>query len=113
MRFMNRYDIEHAYDRFGREATVLGEATRVLKAFQEDVDAHSDGWPYWSAPVKAAAKLIALVEPHCKTWIVVLPEPTMADLRKALVPIKRFLTMRGRAAGMTVSVEPTMEVLRG
>ncbi len=66
MRFMNEYDIEDSVARY-RNHAVLGPATRFLNAYKDEVNAHSDGWPYWSAPVKAAAKLIELTEKGAAT----------------------------------------------
>lgn len=109
MKFMNEMDIQDAVDRF-RNDPVLGPATRFLNNFKNEVNAHSDGWPYWSQPVRAAAKLIELVEGH--RWAgmgayPVLPKPTAADVRKALIPIKAFMTRRGNAAGMRM---PALEL---
>lgn len=104
--FMNESEIEDAVDRFAGHP-VLGPAARFLAAFRHEVNAHSDGWPYWSPPVKAAAKLMTLIHGH--RWAGMgayprLPEPTAADVRKALGPIKSFMTRRGTAAGMSMPV---------
>jgi hypothetical protein len=93
MLYMNEWDIATAWLRAERsQNAVLIRATKFLAQFQEEVNAHSDGWPYWSAPVKAAAKLMTLVQNS--------EMPTETDLRKALTPIKSFYTRRGNAAGM-------------
>lgn len=93
MLYMNREDIARARLRAQHsQNTVLIRATTFLAQFQEEVDAHSDGWPYWFASVKAAVKLMRLIQDS--------EEPTETDLRKALVPIKSFYTRRGNAAGM-------------
>ena len=60
MKFMNTWDIDEAVARFPGHP-VLGKATRFLARFRDEVDAHSDGWAYWAAPVRAAAKLIAMI----------------------------------------------------
>ncbi len=96
MRFMNEYDIEDSVARY-RSHAVLGPATRFLNAYKDEVNAHSDGWPYWSAPVKAAAKLIELIEKGAATE---------QELAKALSPIKAFMTRRGKAAGMVLPQVP-------
>lgn len=77
MMFMNEGDIEFSVERH-RNHPALGPATRFLLAYMHEVNAHSDGWPYWSAPVKAAAKLMTVI----KTG----DAATVADARKALAP---------------------------
>lgn len=92
MRFMNEFDIESAHNRY-RNHPVLGKATRFLLEFMNEVNAHSDGWPYWAVPVRAARQLMELIEDN--------PErATEAAYRKALTPIKSFYTRRGYQAGM-------------
>lgn len=90
MLFMNEYDINRAADQFCGHP-VLGEATRFLADYRDEVNAHSDGWPYWSSPVKAAKALMALIQSG---------NATEAQYRKALGPIRAFYTRRGNAAGM-------------
>ena len=64
----------------------------ILIAFMREVNAHSDGWAYWAAPVKAAEKLMELVQSQ--------EAVTEYDLSRALIPIKSFYTRKGRQAGM-------------
>lgn len=90
MKFMNEYDISLAEQRHIGHP-VLARATQFLMDFREEVNAHSDGWAYWGAPVRAAAKLMTLVEGH---------DATEAQFKAALSPIKSFYTRRGNAAGM-------------
>jgi hypothetical protein len=90
--WMNEYEIDEAVHKHARHP-VLSKATKFLAAFRNEVNRHSDGWPYWRPPAQAADKLMELIE----------REParaTEAELRKALTPIKRFYTTRGKAAGM-------------
>lgn len=94
MRFMNEWDIELAVKRWASHP-VLGPATRFLNAFKDEVNAHSDGWPYWAPAAKSAAKLMALIEDRGEA-------ATAAELRAALAPVKAFMTRRGRAAGMSL-----------
>ena len=104
MIFINEHEIEDAAIRF-RQHPVLGPATLFLRNFADEVNRHSDGWPYWSPPVKAAAKLITLINSHLYAGMGAyprLPEPTLADVQKTLAPIKAFMTRRGIAAGMTL-----------
>jgi hypothetical protein len=109
MLFMNEWEIGEARDRWARHPA-LGPATRFLDAFKNEVNRHSDGWPYWSAPVKAAGKLMTLILDSEKAarerGLAELSSPELAAVRKALAPIKAFMTRRGTAAGMTL---PTLE----
>lgn len=89
--FMNEWEIQTALDRH-RGHAVLGPAVKFLWEFCREVNLHSDGWPYWSAPVKAATRLMTLIQ-HPET-------ATHVELHKALTPIKSFYTRRGYKAGM-------------
>lgn len=83
MYFMNRWEID---DRAFRHQNhpVLGKATRFLQRFRDLIDENSDGWAYWRAPVKAAAKLMDMIQQ---------PETaTEAAYKKAMTPIKSFCT---------------------
>jgi hypothetical protein len=93
MLFMNETEIDMAVSRFNNHP-VLSRATRFLRAFRDDVNGHSDGWPYWSAPVKAAAQLMKLIQTP--------DQATEAALKKAYTPIRRFYTTKGNAAGMNM-----------
>lgn len=103
MLFMNEFEIGEALDRYGSHP-VLGKAARFLARYREQVNQHSDGWPYWSAPVRAAAKLMTLLQDANKAgyqpYASDYTEPSEADLRAALRPIRAFYTRRGYAAGM-------------
>lgn len=99
--WMNRWEIEDACDRFKADP-VLGPAARFLHAFQQEVDRHSDGWPYWSPPSRAARKLMDLLYRHQRNAYPQPAAPTAADVRRCLTPIKAFMTRRGTAAGMVL-----------
>lgn len=90
MRYMNEPEIVAATVRHADHA-VLSPAARFLVAFMHEVNGASDGWAYWKPPVKAARKLMELLERG---------DGTYDDLTKALTPIKRFYSTHGRAAGM-------------
>jgi hypothetical protein len=90
MLFMNRWDIDDAAFRYSAHEA-LGPATRFLQNFRDEVDAHSDGWAYWTPPLKSCAKLMTLIQRG---------DATQAEVRAALGPIKSFMTRRGNAAGM-------------
>jgi hypothetical protein len=91
---MNQMDIDEAVIR-NQQQPVLGKAAQFLASFRDEVDAHSDGWPYWQAPIKAAEKLMQLLQARN-------PNTTMAEFKKALTPIKSFYTRRGYQAGMAM-----------
>lgn len=91
MKFMNECDIDFAVQRHANHP-VLSKATDFLYKFKEEVNAHSDGWPYWSAPVRAAAKLITLIQSG---------DASEKQFTDALSVIKSFYTRRGYKAGMT------------
>ena len=97
MLFMNEMDINAAI--FGRSNDpVLRKAVQFLVAFKDQVNEHSDGWAHWGPPVKAAAKLMTLIQTPPVTGA------TEKDLKLALAPIKAFYTRRGYAAGMQMPV---------
>jgi hypothetical protein len=90
--WMNRMDIDDAVWRWGAHP-VMSKATKFLAAFRDEVDEHSDGWPYWKPASKAACSLMELIQEFPNT-------ATLADVKKAISPIKAFYTRRGYAAGM-------------
>lgn len=98
MKYMNDFDISDAKRRHAM-LPVLSKAVSFLEAFKEEVNAHSDGWAYWKAPVKAADKLMTMIEVDLETGCHI--DATEAKFRAALTPIKSFYTRRGNAAGMS------------
>lgn len=87
MHFMNSHEVENAAVRYAHHP-VLGEATRFLRDFMDEVNGCSDGWAYWPKPVRACHQLFTLIESARENPNAV----TIAALRKALVPIKAFAT---------------------
>jgi len=99
---MNEHEIDEAIARH-RSHVVLSKATQFLAAFRDEVNAHSDGWPYWSAPVHSAAKLMTLIQnPHTATE---------AAFKASLKPIRAFYTRKGNAAGMKWPIPFTVTLL--
>ena len=90
--WMNEYEINEANQRDASNPDVPGKAVRFLVQFMNEVNAHSDGWCYWTPPAKAADKLMRLVQGYS--------EASEHQLKLALIPIKSFYTRRGYAAGM-------------
>lgn len=87
--WMNEYDIEHAAVRFTEETPNLRRGARILMRLVNYTNRNSDGWPYWQKPARAADKLMTLIQAASRYD----PEDiTEADLKKALTPIKAFLT---------------------
>lgn len=96
MHFMNEYEILRAEERFDSHPT-LGPATKTLANLMATVNRCSDGWPYWSAPVRAADKLMTLIEGD-RSWEATYgdrDDVTAAQVKKAYTPIKAFLTRKG------------------
>ena len=71
-------------------------ACRFLIAFKDEVDQHSDGWAYWRAPLKAATRLMKLIQQNGSM--------SDSEFQWALTPIKSFYTRKGTAAGMRFPV---------
>lgn len=92
MHFMNTYEIEEAMYRLVNDEDRLPNLTQgvlVLARLAVWTNRNSDGWAYWPKPVRAARRLMELVQ-SVDRWE---PEDvTSADLRKACAPIKAFLT---------------------
>lgn len=92
MRYMNRWDIEGAVSRF-EDHPILGPATKTLQNLERWADENSDGWAYWPKPCRAAAKLIEIIETAHPFGDG--KEPTEAEYKAALRPIKAFRTRQG------------------
>jgi hypothetical protein len=93
MKFWNEYDVEQAL----RRATNPDRPTRlrgilVVLRLMNWTNANSDGWAYWPKPVRAANRLMELLDSGDR-WEPEDVEPK--DLRKACAPIKAFLTRQG------------------
>lgn len=102
--WMNRMDIEEAVE-LRRMLPNRHRAARFLKEFMDEVDQHSDGWPYWNPPAKAAKQLMEIVHKRPDEYRgLKLEDVTPAQLNKALAPIKAFYTRRGYKAGMKLPV---------
>jgi hypothetical protein len=90
--WMNTWEIEEAANRFSGHP-ILGPATKTLQNLERWTNSHSDGWPYWQKPSRAAAKLMEMIEaahPFRDG-----KEPTEAEYKAALRPVKAFRTRQG------------------
>lgn len=97
MRFMNESEIEDEAARRAGHA-VLGPATQTLRNLMEWANSNSDGWPYWAAPGRAAAKLMELITRDGTAKYIFddeRPDATQAAYRAALTPLKTFRTRQG------------------
>ena len=93
MMFMNEYEIEDALRRFEpTETPNLATAAAALARLCLWTNRNSDGWPYWSKPIRASAKLQTLINSVDRFDPV---DASDKELRAALSPIKAFLTRQG------------------
>ena len=101
--WMNEYEIQEAARDFPQN-TALGKAARFLQEFVEQVNSHSDGWPYWKQPGRAAGQLMDILYNARMNRMRGEGAAQVDDkmILKALAPIKSFMTRRGTAAGMTM-----------
>ena len=91
MMFMNEYDIDCAAHRVGHLPN-LGAAVTTIANLRDWANQHSDGWAYWPKPVRAAEKLMVLIESADRFD----PEDVTAEAYAAAVrPIKAFRTRQG------------------
>lgn len=99
MMFMNEYEVEETVDRWHTIGGVpnLREASLALQSLVTWTNQNSDGWPYWSKPCKAAARLQeALTEANARSRrCEVQRDMTSQELTAALRPVKSFLTRQG------------------
>lgn len=96
MTWMNEFDVEDMTRRYGTDS-LLGPAVLTLQALVVWTNSHSDGWPYWSKPAKAADKLMDLLQQHdrwARRAAMHLPHEPATDVavKAALRPIKAFRT---------------------
>jgi hypothetical protein len=89
MHFMNHCEIDEACYRHAQDP-VLRRASKFLADFRDLIDSCSDGWCSWAPPVRAAHKLMTMLEnPPVGAR---QPVATGAAFLKALTPIKSFCT---------------------
>ena len=94
MIFLNEYEVDSFLLRFDPvEQPNLAYCSRVLAALMEWTDGNSDGWAYWQKPLKASARLSALLHDHRYAEDGV--DVTDVEVKRALTPIKAFLTRQG------------------
>lgn len=97
MLFMNEWEVREARGRYA-DHPVLGPATATLVSLMEWTNKNSDGWAYWPKPVRAAAKLQALIKgDRLSRFDDEREDATPAKLAAALRPIKAFRTRQSAA----------------
>lgn len=103
MRFMSEHSIEGAVEQFKHHPT-LGPASHYLRAWVGIVNGRSDRWPHWTPAIKAAERLIALVDnARVRDGLINQVEwkrrkdPTWGDVLRATRPIERFIQVRRTA----------------
>lgn len=95
MTYMNQFEIEECVRRTSSlpPTSSAARAARFLAAFSDEVNRVSDGWAYWSAPVRACERMMLAAR---------TPNSRPDAFKHALTPIKAFMTRLGRKAGMTM-----------
>ena len=95
MMFMNTWDIEEAAEKH-KAHPILGPATKLLSDLRDMVNSCSDGWAYWPAPVRSAKLLMTMIQEN--------RDPSKNDLKRAVAPIKAFITRESKQLkGKTVT----------
>lgn len=102
MLFLNQYEIRFIVRTFVDGATPnLCEAAITLQRLAAWTDDHSDGWAYWPKPARSARALMKLLKDAQSAWLTggFVCDVSKADVNKACVPIKSFLTRHGVSHG--------------
>ena len=103
MRYMAEYQIiEHANNIDADEFPNLARAAHTLRNLMRWTNSNSDGWAYWQKPGRAASKIVDALENYtAHRYNGTEVDLSDADLRKALAPVKAFMTRYNRehAAG--------------
>jgi hypothetical protein len=95
MLYMNEHEV-HEMARLYYGHPILRPATQTLGALVDWTNDHSDGWPYWSKPCRAARALQELIG----DYRVYLDDPgresvALDDLKRAYRPLRAFATRQG------------------
>ena len=101
MMFMNHSEITEAvlYASVNGDANLV-RATRVLGNLRDLADIVSDGWCYWPKLCKAARQLQTIIR-DARRGVPI----TNAALKKALSPIRAFLTREAKSLqGKTLDI---------
>ena len=95
--FANEYDIKNFVTLFATEETPnLAKGAAALQTLCDWTNQNSDGWPYWTKPLKASLKLVELLSHHeAMARSSELVDCQKPQLTAALTPIKSFYTRQG------------------
>jgi len=114
MHFANEYDVDNFVRRFvdpnrniqDQRQPNLARAAINLARLMHWTNSVSDGWAYWSKPVRSADKLITLLEDADREYRrgASVADVSTAELRKALTPVKAMLT-RVRKGGVDTTFD--------
>jgi hypothetical protein len=89
--WLNQHEIEIAASQ-QHSCENVRKGYQFLLKFVQAVNEQSDGWAYWSAPRKAANKLIELLDTAGKPFYPTHGTVTPAQIKKAISPIRRMVT---------------------
>lgn len=97
MRFMNEWDIDLLLRRTSVDTPNRAAGAIVLSALARWTNENSDGWVYWPKPARAAGSLMKVLEEGQSAYYrgAEVVDLTDAELKRALAPIKAFLTRQG------------------
>lgn len=87
MLFMNTWEVDEAKTKHASHP-ILAKATQLLADLRDLTNEVSDGWCYWPAPVRAAKLLMQMIQEN--------RDPGKNDLKRAVAPIKAFVTREQR-----------------
>lgn len=94
-KFWNQAEIDFMVERAARcdNTTVL--AAQYIARYVDIINDNSDGWAYWSACHGPAEKLLSVLDRATGGGFRAPGDPVTAEeLKKALTPMKAFLTRR-------------------
>jgi hypothetical protein len=111
---MDEYDIEEAVERW-RDHPLLGPASRTMAALQAWADDGKDGWMTWPLPMRAAQRLMELIERDGSRRYQddpVRADVTAQDLKMAYAPIKGLRTKMRAGFEIEEAVVPAARTRR-
>ena len=91
--FLNQYEIENIA-RNKHDCPNVRKGANLLLRLMQSVNAQSDGWAYWSPPIKSAEKLIQLLQTAGNLWYGTHGTITSEQLKQAVIPIRRMVTIQ-------------------
>lgn len=98
MMFANEHDVEEYLNQFSGgspeslDTPNLLAGALTLARLVNWTNSNSDGWAYWPKPARSAKSLMTLLQSADRFDP---QDVSVADLRKALSPVRAFLTRQG------------------